>query len=163
MDLQTTTLERKKDLSIYQMMYSCQPTYLYTNLSISIHPSIHQPTKMSIYPSTNYISIITFSTNLSTILSIYQPIYHIVIYWEREDQENNHCGQASRHSEMHGQSSRRSSSRVHPGRWGGATHLGGVTRVAPPTPNFIGLWYSRAYWCRRLRMSILLYTFLCMI
>ncbi len=30
-------------------------------------------------------------------------------------------------------------SRVHPGRWGGATHLGGATRVAPPTPNSIGL------------------------
>ncbi len=23
--------------------------------------------------------------------------------------------------------------------WGGATHLGGATRVAPPTPNSIGL------------------------
>ncbi len=30
-------------------------------------------------------------------------------------------------------------SRVHPGRWGGATHLGGATRVAPSTPNSIGL------------------------
>ncbi len=33
-------------------------------------------------------------------------------------------------------------SRVLPGRWGGATHLGGATRVAPPTP--IPLVYNMA-------------------
>ncbi len=32
-----------------------------------------------------------------------------------------------------------SSPRVQSGRWGGAAHKGGATRVAPPTPNFIGL------------------------
>ncbi len=43
-------------------------------------------------------------------------------------------------------------SRVQSGRWGGAT------RVAPPTPNSIGL-YGKSYWCRPEHVHSFVYDF----
>ncbi len=37
--------------------------------------------------------------------------------------------------------------------------LGWHVSLRPP-PNFIGLWYSRAYWCRRLQEHSFIYVFM---